>query len=223
MSRSPRSILPATVLLCLFLLPSTGPPSVQAQEALRIQLPAPDTQGGLPLMQALKLRSSSRTFSDRTLPDQVLSDLLWAAFGINRPGSGKRTAPSAVNWQEIDIYVSMEKALYLYEPEDHALLLVRDQDLRALAGEQAFVASAPVNLIYVADYDRIGRGAMADKDFYAAADTGFIAQNVYLFCASEGLSVVVRAMIDRPALAQAMGLDPDQHITLSQTVGYPSP
>ncbi|MFO7768428.1 MAG: SagB/ThcOx family dehydrogenase [bacterium] len=220
MHRSP-AVLALLLLTFSFSALSAGP--APAQEGLRIQLPPPDTEGGLPLMQALKARHSSRSFSERSLPDQVLSDLLWAAFGVNRPESGKRTAPSAVNWQEIDIYVSTAEGLYLYEPGDHALSLVRDEDLRALAGEQAFVATAPVNLIYVADYGRIGQGAMGDKDFYAAADTGFIAQNVYLFCASEGLSVVVRAMIDRPALAQAMGLEPDQHITLSQTVGYPTP
>jgi nitroreductase len=192
-----------------------------AEELKPIQLPKPQLDGGRPLMQVLKDRSSSREFSSQKLPLQVLSNLIWAASGVNRPESGKRTAPTAVNWQEIDIYVATADGLYLYEAKSHLLKPVLAQDIRALTGRQPFVKDAPLNLIYVADFSRISRGTHEEKDFFSAADTGFIAQNVYLFCASEGLATVVRANIDRPLLGKTMKLGPDQRITLSQTVGYP--
>jgi SagB-type dehydrogenase family enzyme len=172
-------------------------------------------------MQALKDRSTSRTFGSEKLPVQVLSNLLWAAFGINRPDSGKRTAPSAMNTQEIDIYVAASDGLYVYDAKAQLLRPILSEDIRALTGLQPFVAEAPLNLIYVADYSRMTRASQEDKVLYSAADTGFISENVYLFCASEGLATVVRGSIDRVALAKAMKLRPDQKIILSQTVGYP--
>jgi len=192
-----------------------------AEELKPIQLPKPQMDGGRPLMQVLRNRSSSREFSPQKLPLQVLSNLLWAASGVNRPESGKRTAPTAANWQEIDIYVATANGLYLYDAKSHLLKPILAEDIRALTGRQPFVKDAALNLIYVADFSRIGRGTNEEKDFFSAADTGFIAQNVYLFCASEGLATVVRASIDRPALGKTMKLGPDQRITLSQTVGYP--
>jgi SagB-type dehydrogenase family enzyme len=194
---------------------------VFAEELKSIQLPKPQLDGGKLLMQALKDRKSSRDFSPEKLPLQVLSNLLWAASGVNRPELGKRTAPTAANWQEIDIYVANAEGLYLYDAKPHVLKTVLAGDIRALTGPQPFVKEAALNLIYVADFSRIGRGTNEEKDFFSAADTGFIAQNVYLFCASEGLATVVRASIDKPTLAKAMKLGPDQRITLSQTVGYP--
>jgi SagB-type dehydrogenase family enzyme len=191
------------------------------EELKPIQLPKPQVDGGKPLMQVLKDRKSSREFSSEKLPLQVLSNLLWAASGVNRPESGRRTAPTAANWQEIDIYLTMAEGLYLYDAKSHLLKPVLAEDIRALAGRQPFVKDAPLNLIYVADFSRIGRGTDEEKEFFSAADTGFIAQNVYLFCASEGLATVVRANIDKPTLAKRMKLGPDQKITLSQTVGYP--
>ncbi len=192
-----------------------------AQEPGPIQLPPPETEIGMPLMQALSLRQSSRSFDTRPLPLQELSNLLWAADGINRPESGKRTAPSAMNWQETDIYVALPKALYLYEPKTHSLAPVVAEDVRAKTGVQAFVADAPLNLVYVADLSRMGNASEDDKRLYSAAGVGFIAQNVYLYCASQGLAAVVRGSIDRPALVQAMQLRPQQRIILAQTVGYP--
>jgi SagB-type dehydrogenase family enzyme len=177
--------------------------------------------GGRPLMQVLKARSSSREFRSEKLPEQVLSNLLWAAFGVNRPESGKRTAPSAKNWQEIDIYVAAAEGLYVYDAKAHILKPVLAGDIRALTGTQSYVKEAPVNLVYVADLAKTGDAGREEKDLYTGADTGFIAQNVYLYCASEGLAAVVRGSIDRPALAKAMRLRPDQKITLAQTVGYP--
>jgi len=192
-----------------------------AEELKPIQLPKPQMDGGKPLMQTLKERGSSREFSPEKLPLQVLSNLLWAAFGVNRPDSGKRTAPSARNWQEIDIYVATAEGLYLFDAKAHVLKPVLTEDIRGLTGRQSFVKIAPINLIYVADLSKTGTLTNEEKEFYSAVHTGFISQNVYLYCASKGLATVVRASIDRPALAMAMKLRPDQRITLAQPVGYP--
>jgi SagB-type dehydrogenase family enzyme len=194
---------------------------VSAQDLQPIQLDTPRTDGGRPLMKVLSERKSSREFSSEQLPRQVLSDMLWAAFGINRPDSGKRTAPSAVNWQEIDIYVATAEGLYLYDAKEHALQPVLAGDIRAETGRQAFAAEAPVNLVFVADFSKMGKANEEQKIFYSAADAGFISQNVYLYCASEGLATVVRGAVDKEALAQAMKLRPDQQVILAQTVGYP--
>ena len=191
------------------------------QQLTSQQLPAPQTESGRPLMQVLKERSTSRSFSARKLPLQVLSNLLWAAFGVNRPESGHRTAPSAMDRQEIDIYVAMAEGLYVYEAKTHVLQPVLAVDIRAMTGRQSFVADAPVNLVYVADLGRMGKVSKEEQDLYSAADTGFISENVYLFCASEGLATVVRGSVDRETLAKAMRLRPDQKIILAQTVGYP--
>lgn len=197
-----------------------SPIGAGAQELKPIRLPKPQTDIGRPLMQVLKDRNSTRSFSPEKLPEQVMSNLLWAAFGVNRPESGKRTAPSAVNWQETDIYVATADGLYVYDAREQQLNPVMRDDVRAQTGTQPFVKDAPLDLVYVADLSKTG-AASPDRDMYVAADVGFIAENVYLFCASEGLAVVVRGSIDRPALAKAMRLRPDQRIILGQTVGYP--
>lgn len=208
------------VLLGLALV-SAGPMIISAQELTPIPLLKPQTDGGRPLMQVLRDRKTSRAFSPEKLPAQVLSNLLWAAFGINRPDSGRRTAPSALNWQEIDLYVATSQGLYLYDAKEHQLKPLRSGDIRSLTGRQAYVKEAPVSIVYVADLWKMGKATQEEKEIYAAADTGFVAQNVYLYCASEGLAVGVRALIDRPALAKEMNLRPDQKITLAQSVGYP--
>ena len=172
-------------------------------------------------MQTLKERTSAREFSPDKLPPQVLSNLLWAAFGLNRKDSGKRTAPSAHNWQEIDVYVALEEGLYLFDAKTNVLTLAVAKDLRAATGVQSFVKEAPINLVFVTDFSRMGDATPEEKTFYSAADTGFISQNVYLYCASEGLATIVRNWIDKPALAEAMNLGTEQKIILSQTVGYP--
>ncbi len=213
----PLLVLTAFLALSALLI---GPTSTFGQGLKPIQLVQPQTEGGRPLMQVLQARSSSRSFSTEELPSQVLSNLLWAAFGINRPASGKRTAPSARNRQEIDIYVATAGGLYLYDAKAHSLEAILAEDVRAATGRQSFVREAPVNLIYVADFSRMG-AADDEKVLYSAAATGFISQNVYLYCASEGLTTVVRGSIDRPALAKAMNLRPEQRITLAQSVGYP--
>ena len=209
------------VLAVMLIQPAEMSKQAEVKKQLKpIQLLKPQTDGGMPLMQALKARSSSRSFSDRKLPLQVLSNMLWAAWGINRP-DGKRTAPSAMNLQEIDVYVALEEGLYLYDARANILKPVLAEDIRAATGGQPFVKDAPVNLIYVADHSKMGRLSAKDRDFYSAANTGFISQNVYLFCASEGLVTVVRAYVDKPALAKKMKLRPNQKIILAQTVGYP--
>lgn len=191
-----------------------------AQEAKPIQLSKPQIGSGNSLMQLLSKRMSSREFSLEPLPVEVLSNMLWAAFGINRP-DGRRTAPTASNRQEIDIYVATAKGLYLYDVKTSLLNPILAEDIRGMTGRQPFVKEAAVNLIYVADYSKMGTATNEVKDLYPAAAAGFISENVYLYCASEGLATVVRANIDRPALASVMKLRPDQKIILAQSVGYP--
>ena len=188
--------------------------------AQNVKLPEPDKKGGMPLMQALNERSSHREFNSKELTLDHLSGLLWAACGINRQENGKRTAPSAMNWQDVKVYVFMKSGIYLYSEADHQLELIKDGDHRAAAGSQDFVAAAPVNLVYVSDLSLMKQAAEKDKEFYAGFDTGFISQNVYLFCASEGLNTVVRASVDREALHLLMELKPEQHVVAGQTVGY---
>jgi SagB-type dehydrogenase family enzyme len=213
-----RSSFLCTPLLFVALLVS---PAATAQELKPIDLPKPQMDGGKPLLQVLKERATGREFRDEKLPPQVLSNLLWAAWGINRPDSGRRTAPSASNRQEIEIYVAAADGLYLYDAKAHCLQPVLSDDIRALTGSQPFVREAAVNLVYVADYAKMGKAADPDKAVTAAANTGFIGQNVYLFCTSEGLATVFRGMVGRDALAKTMKLRPDQKITFSQTVGFP--
>ena len=215
-----RSLLYAAILLalvnCSVLSFAEGPAS--------IQLPNPQKDGGKPLMSALNTRMSTRTFSGEKLPIQTLSNLLWAAFGINR-ADGRRTAPSAKNWQETDIYVITADGAYLYDAKKNTLNTILTNDIRAMAGTQAYVKDAPVNLVYVADYSKVNKQFSVaegyDKQLLVGADTGLIAENVYLFCASEGLATVVRANIDRDPLAKELKLGPEQKIILSQSVGYP--
>jgi SagB-type dehydrogenase family enzyme len=213
------TLFPAILLVLSVLL--VLPTLASAADLKTIQLLKPQINGGRPLMQVLNDRKSTRAFSTEALPLRVLSDLLWAAFGINRPETGQRTAPSASNQQEIDIYVATAEGLYLYDAKAHALRPVLAEDIRVKTGLQPFVGSAPVNLVYVADFSRMTSSAEDEKAFYSAANTGFIAQNVYLYCASEGLATVVRGLVNRTALARAMKLRPEQKITLAQTVGYP--
>lgn len=205
----------------LLTLPHPGG-STRAQGPDVIKLPAPETERGKPLMQALKDRQTSREFSDKKLRLQVLSNLLWAAFGVNRLQTGGRTAPSADEWHEMDVYVATAGGIYLYDARSNVLKPVLTEDVRIQTGLQPFVADAPVNLIYVADYSRMVEAEERDRILYSAADAGFISQNVCLFCASEGLATVVRGRVDRPALAKLMKLRPSQHVILAQSVGYPA-
>jgi nitroreductase len=189
-------------------------------EAPIMQLPAPKMSGGMPLMQALKLRHSTREYSERPLPLPVLSDLLWAAFGVNR-ASGDRTVPYWRHIMVIDVYAAMADGVWLYDPKAHLLRKHLNADIRAVTGQQDFVGSAPLNLVYVAHGERMHDVPPEDRRLYASVDAGFCGQNVYLFCASEGLASVFRAAIDYKKLAEAMQLEGEQFVTFAQTVGYP--
>jgi nitroreductase len=184
-----------------------------------ISLPAPQKSGGMPLMDALSKRSTSRSFDTLDLSNQQLSNLLWAAFGINRP-DGRRTAPSARNMQETDIYVLLKKGVYVYDAAKNQLNQVLAEDIRVLGGTQPFVKNAPVTLVYIADLLKMGTGKPEDKMNTANIDVGYISQNVYLYCASEGLVTGARGSVDHAALGTRLSLRPDQAIILAQSVGY---
>ncbi len=190
-----------------------------------IALPAPDKTGGKPLMQALNERQTTRTFTTEALSARQLSDILWAAWGYNRAADKKRTAPSSRNVQEIDMYVVMASGLYLYDAEAHGLKQIHNRDIRAVCGTQDFVATAPVNLVYVADMGKMnkkeGEEIKEAELLSSYANTGFIAQNVYLCCASLDLGCVIRGLVPRDKLAPEMGLRSNQAIILSQTIGVP--
>lgn len=197
----------------------TGSTTVQAATA-RL-LPAPDETGGMKLMAALKLRRSTREYADRPIPPQILSNLLWAAFGINRPG-GDRTAPYWRHVMVIDIYAVMADGTWLYDPKAHALVPHLKDDLRGDTGMQDFVATAPLNLVYVAHGERMDVSP-EDRRLYASVDSAFSGQNVYLYCASEGLASVFRGAVDYAKLEKKLQLPKEQFVTFAQTVGYPKP
>ena len=190
-----------------------------AAELPPIALPSPQTDGGRPLMQVLKDRKTIREISPNALPLQTLANLLWAGFGTNRV-DGSRTAPSAMNSQEIDIYVALADGTYLYEPRGHRLRLVIPEDVRALTGGQDYVKSAPVALLFVADLARLIKAKPEERERYAGIDTGYISQNIYLYCASAGLASVVHEL-DRRQLPGLLKLKSDQRLILAQSVGYP--
>jgi len=209
-----------TVLILLFYAATTAlPGKLNAQEVTTL-LP-PQTEGGMPLMKALKNRKTSREFATKDISAQQLSNLLWAACGYNRPEEKKRTAPSAMNYQEVDVYIATAKGLFLYKPENHSLTQIMKEDLREKTGKQDFVKNAPLTLVYVADYAKMAKSDDKTKDAYAMADAAFISENVYLYCASEGLATGVRAWIDKDILAKAMNLSLTQHVILAQTIGFP--
>lgn len=255
-----RSYLQITVLLVLMLCTV----STLAQELQPITLPPPQKTGGMPLMEALNLRQTTRSISDQKLPIQVLSNLLWAAFGVNREngprGKVGRTAPSAMNMQEIDIYVAFAEGVYLYEAIPHRLVAVASRDVRSMANRRSEAANAPVILIFVADTDkkpapRPGGSSSAParpssekppllpeppkepqvppaptgtpqppsgvSPSFGEVDSGFIGQNVYLFCASEGLAAWFHTA-DKEGLAKALHLREAQKVLYAQTVGYPA-
>jgi SagB-type dehydrogenase family enzyme len=224
-----RSSIIACAILGLLLL--TNVPAVPAQDAEMIKLPAAQTNGGMPLMQALKLRKSTRgNFGpEEKLSMQTLANLLWAADGVNRP-EGHRTAPSAVDWQNIDIYVATADGLFVYDAPQHALKVISKQDVRAISGlegsasgpmKQDFAKTAPVSLVYVADMAKTKGMKWNGEDaglIWSYCGAGTIAQNVYLFCASEGLACILRAMIDAAKISEVFKLRPEQRVLLTSTI-----
>jgi nitroreductase len=196
------------------------PEPAKGDAAETIALPEPRRSGGMPLMEAIAERRSSREFAPTPLPLPLLSGLLWASYGVNRPDGG-RTAPSALNAQEIDVYVALPSGAYLYDAGANALTLVAASDVRRVTGYQDFVDEAPLDLVFVADHGRMKLTPVAQRESYASVAAGAISQNLYLFAAANGLSTVIRAWIDREAIAEALGLSHDHQVLLSQTVGYP--
>ena len=183
--------------------------SISAQD---IKLNAPNKNGGKLLMQALSERKSTREFQDKELPINVLSDLQWAANGFNR--EAKRTSPTANDKQEIELYVTLKSGVYWYDAKNQLLKLVKSGDYRKEAGLQDYVADAALNVIFVADMKK------ASSREYAYTDCGFIAQNIYLFAASEGLGAVTRGWFDKDVLAKLLNLPSHQEVLLTQTVVY---
>jgi len=197
------------------------PDRVKERSLAVLELPPPRLFSS-PLMGLLARRRSAREFATTSLPLELLSDLLWAAFGINREQTGGRTAPSALNAQEIDVYAALAGGLYIFDAEGQRLHRVAEVDVRRVTGYQDFLDEAPLDLIYVADMAHTRKVPIREQEIYAAASAGAIAQNVNLFCASAGLATVVRGWFDREALARALKLGPHESVLLTQTVGYPA-
>jgi len=191
-----------------------------AQVIETVPLPPAQKTGGMPLMEAFQLRKSQRSFSSKELPPQQLSNLLWAAYGINRP-DGFRTVPAAKNWYEYDIYVLKSDGWFLYEVSKHTLLKMGNEDLRIYGGTQDFVKAAPVILVYVADFGRMNDTTDELRKFFSAVDVGYISQNVYLWSASEGFATIILGQVDKLKVHEVLKLKPTQQVILSQPVGYP--
>ena len=210
-------------------------PAAPAPELQPIALVKPQTDGGKSVLAALKERRTIRSISNKALPPQVLSNLLWAAWGINRDtgpfGQMGRTAASASNSQEIDLYVALPEGMYLYDAAAHRLVPVvgGDQRGRIGRGQRGAMATAPVNLIFVADIARYSRARLQEPGLkdpeiqksYSNIAAGMIAANVLLYAASDGLAAWFHNC-NKPALAEALKLRPDQRVLYAQTVGYPA-
>lgn len=191
-----------------------------AQVIETIPLPPSQKTGGMPIMEAFQLRKSQRSFSSKDITQQELSNVLWAAYGINRP-EGLRTVPAAKEWYEYDIYIIKADGWYLYEPKKHVLLKMGNDDLRVYGGTQDFVKAAPVILVYVADFDRMTNTTDELRKFFSAVDVGYISQNVYLYCASAGLATIILGQVDKVKVHEVLKLKPNQNVILSQPVAYP--
>jgi SagB-type dehydrogenase family enzyme len=207
-----------TITIILGILMGWGICTAQVLET--VKLPEVQKTGGMSLMEALQNRQSQRSYSSKELSQQQMSNLLWAAYGINRP-NGYRTVPSARTANEFDIYIIKPEGWYVYDPVQHSILKMGNEDLSEYAGTQDFVKTAPVNLVFVADFDKMASFNQEMQIFYSATDVGYISQNVYLWCASEGLATIVRGQIDKAKAKEVLKLRPNQHVILAQTVGYP--
>jgi Nitroreductase family. len=203
---------------------SANPPANKGDKSVPTNSLPPPAIASSPFLQILQKRRTSRDYASRQLDRQTISNLLWAAYGINRPDDGKRTAPSAHDWQYIDIYVTDSNGLYWFNAKRHDLDLVKAGDIRAMTGmQQDIAAKAPFSLVYVFDERKTDSNASADqRTLFAATTAGAIVQNVYLYCAAASLNTGVRADIEREPLHKAMGLSSYQKILLAQSVGYPS-
>jgi len=210
-----------TQLLTYEPAPGRAPARARGEAPAIIELPKPDMASGVPLMKALALRASTREFSDAPLAPARLGALLWAAAGINRPRTGGRTAPSAHAFNEIDIYAVLPNGVYRYDAPTHRLVLKHASDARNLTGYQDFVGDAPLDLVYVVNMSRLLEMPPPQRDVFSAVAAGAMAQNVALYCASEGLGCVVRGWINHRLLSDALKLNEDELPILAQTVGAP--
>ena len=184
-----------------------------------IALPQPDTDGGDALMKTMRNRKSDREYAATNLSLKHLSEILWAANGVNRE-DGKRTVPSAMALYPLETYAVLANGIYRYDPARHELQPIVAGDHRELAGLQPFVKEAPLNLVFIADYGKYGRIPEEKRLYLAALDAGHCTQNVYLYCASEGLKAVVRAGAQEQALLEVLGLSENHRFVVAQTVGY---
>jgi hypothetical protein len=207
--------------LALGMIGQLKPARAEGYAVSTLPLAPPRTEQAWPLMQALQERHSQRAFDPAPLDHPVLSDLLWATAGVNRPDVGGRTAPSAMNAQEVDLYAALPGGLYRYDAASHQLRMVSDTDVRRVTGYQDFVDTAPLDLVYVAHHGRMGLVPAAQRDAYAWLAAGAMAQNAGLYCACAGLAAVIRAWIDRDALSRAMGLTTDEQVLVAQSIGMP--
>lgn len=215
----------AVLSMVLFLVVLSAVPAFCKEKEVKIKmgkdivLEQVDHSKGKPLMQTLKDRRSAKEFADRSLDMPTLSELLWAAGGITRE-DGRRTNPTAMNSQEIDIYVFMKEGVYLYDAKENTLKFVLKGDKRAETGKQDYVASAAVNLVYVSNLDKMKGEDANQKMLMSAIDLGHISQSVYLYCASAELSCVVRGYVDGAAVSKLLNLQESAKVIISQSVGY---
>lgn len=207
--------------LCLFLCIAVAQAELPRKN---IKLPTPDQSSGMPLMKALSERSSNREFlSGKEVPLQMISDLLWAADGINRPESGKRTAPSAMNWQDVKLYLVTVEAVYSYDPVNHALFFECEGNHMKETGSQEFVEDASANIVFVSDFAKMTNAESEDKMRFASFHVGAISQNISLYCASAGMITVVRGSFDEKKMREVLHLHDEQTIIMAQSIGFRKP
>lgn len=200
--------------------PKAEPKSEILETQPYIELPAPQQKGGMPLYEALLKRQTNRTFADKPLSLQQISDLLWCANGVNR-GDGKRTAPSARNAREIEILLFCDRGVYLYIPEKHGLRMLFEEDMRnRVSARSEMPEKAPVCLLFAANHEKMEGFDEEGIRFYGCTDAGYVSQNVYLYCAANKLNTVVMGAIDRDALREVLPFPGDP--VLAQPIGYPA-
>ena len=207
-----------TIACAAFLMAAT---SCKAQDI--VQLPKPSMDNQVTLMQALQNRHSTREYAEKEIPNDVLSTVLWAACGINRPGEGKITAPSAINAQDILVYVVRQDGTYLYQPKDNSLQKISSKDLRTtVAGRQSFAADAPVSLLLVSDHNKFPQQIPNEaKVRMGVLDAGYVSENICLACSALGLNTVPRMTMDSETLKKELGLDDNYDLVLNSQIGYP--
>lgn len=206
---------------CLAILLSSAFSEECATMSEKVLLPTVKKEGGMPLMEALSKRQSVREYDySKAISEEMLSELLWATCGVNRP-DGKRTAGSTLNKQAVSVYVVVEKGIYLYLSQENALELVCEGDFRAQTGMQSFVKAAALNLVFVGDVQKLGIDDAAHNMLMLGVDAGLMSQNTYLYCASKGLGTVVRGSIDGAAFAKLIKLPSHKKVLLAQTISWP--